>query len=38
MFNRIATLLNHPVLPLLFLLFANVAFYVSIASTLSQLQ
>jgi hypothetical protein len=36
--NRIARLLNHPVLPLVFLLLANVAFYVSIASTLSQLQ
>lgn len=38
MLNRIARLLDHPVLPLLFLLFANVGFYVSIASTLAQLQ
>ena len=38
MLNRIARLLSHPVLPLVFLLLANVSFYVSVASTLVQPQ
>jgi hypothetical protein len=37
MLSRISRLVNHPVLPLVFLLVANVAFYVSIASTLAPL-
>ena len=35
MLSRFAKLLDHPALPLVFLLLANVAFYLSIASTLA---
>jgi hypothetical protein len=38
MLTRIAKLLDHPALPLVFLLLANVAFYLSVASTIAPLE